>query len=112
MWVDALRYELGSELADAIRRDITQNLVLAATIAAGPTITRVGMANLMPSAAAKLTVGLEAGKLQVVIGERSVATVEHRVEGLRAAHGRVANLDLGAISQQAEAVGQGGEVLI
>jgi PglZ domain len=102
IWVDALRYELGSELAEAIRRDITEHVTLAAATAGAPTITRVGMANLAPSAAAKLTLGLETGKLRVSIGEHAITTVEQRVELLRAAHGTVANLDLGSLSQQGE----------
>lgn len=102
IWVDALRYELGAELAEAIRRDITEHVTLHGATAAAPTITRVGMANLVPSAAEKLTVGLDGGKLSVAVAGRPVSTVEHRVELLRAAHGTVANLDLGALSQQGE----------
>ena len=102
IWVDALRFELGSELAEAIRRDITEHVTLTAATAAAPTITRVGMANLLPSAASKLAVGLDAGKLQVTMGDRGISTVEDRVELLRAAHGTVANLDLGSLSQQGE----------
>jgi hypothetical protein len=102
IWVDALRYELGSELAEAIRRDITEHVTLIAATAAAPTITRVGMANLVPAAAAKLAVGLSGGKLQVTVGDRVISTVEHRVELLRAAHGTVANLDLGTLSLQGE----------
>ena len=102
IWVDALRYELGSELAEAIRRDITEHVVIHGATAGAPTITRVGMANLVPSAAEKLTVGLDNGRLSVAIAGRPVSTVEHRVELLRAAHGTVANLDLGTLSQQGE----------
>jgi hypothetical protein len=102
IWVDALRYELGFELAEAIRRDITDRVTITAATAAAPTITRIGMANLLPAAAAKLTVGLDAGKLQVTIGDQAISTVEDRVELLRAAHGSVANLDLGSVSQQGE----------
>jgi hypothetical protein len=102
VWVDALRYELGVELADAIRRDITDRVTLSAVTAAAPTITKVGMANLAPAAAEKLVVSLDAGKLAVAVGDRPVATVDQRVELLRAAHGTVANLELGALSQQGE----------
>jgi hypothetical protein len=102
VWVDALRYELGAELAEAIRQDITESVTLSAATAAVPTITRVGMANLAPSAAANLTVSLESGKLRVAMGDRMISTVEHRVDLLRAAHGTVANLDLGSLSQQGE----------
>lgn len=102
VWVDALRYELGVELADAIRHDITEHVALHAAVAAAPTITRVGMTNLLPSAAEKLTIAIDDGKLTVAMGGRTVSTVEHRVELLRAAHGAVANLDLGSVSQQGE----------
>jgi hypothetical protein len=102
VWVDALRYELGIELADAIRHDITDQVTVSAATAAAPTITRVGMANLTPTAAETLTVSLEGGKLAVTVGERPVASVEQRVELLRAAHGTVANLELGDVSQQGE----------
>lgn len=102
VWVDALRYELGVELAEAIERDITRHVNLVAATAAAPTITRVGMANLDPAAAERLTLGLVAGKLSVTFGDRAVSTVEDRVALLRAAHGTVANLDLGTLSQQGE----------
>jgi len=102
VWVDALRFELGVELADAIRHDITDRVTVSAVTAAAPTITRVGMANLAPAAAEKLMVSLDGGKLAVAVGDRPVGTVEQRVELLRAAHGTVANLELGALSQQGE----------
>jgi len=102
IWVDALRYELGADLAEAIRHDITEHLSLHAATAGAPTITRVGMANLAPAAAETLTLGLDGSKLSVAVAGRAVSTVEHRVEMLRAAHGTVVNLDLGTLSQQGE----------
>ena len=102
VWVDALRFELGVELAEAIRRDITERVTVSAVTAAAPTLTIVGMANLVPAAAEKLVVSLDSGKLVVAVGDRPVGTVEQRVELLRAAHGTVANLELGALSQQGE----------
>lgn len=102
VWVDALRYELGVELAEAICHDITKHVTISAVTAAAPTITRVGMANLAPAAAEKLALSLDGGKLAVTVGDRPVATVDQRVELLRAAHGTVANLELGALSQQGE----------
>lgn len=102
VWVDALRFELGVELADAIRHDITDRVTLSAVTAAAPTITRVGMANLAPAAAERLTLSLEGGTVAVTVGDRPVATVEQRVELLRAAHGKVANLELSTVSQQGE----------
>jgi hypothetical protein len=102
VWVDALRYELGAELTEAIRSDISERVSLHAATAGAPTITRVGMANLLPAAAETLSVELDGGRLSIATGGRAVSTVEHRVELLRAAHGAVANLDLGTVSQQGE----------
>ncbi len=102
VWVDALRYELGVELADAIRHDITDRVTISAVTAAAPTITSVGMANLVPSAGKKLVVSMDSGKLSVKMGDRPLATVDQRVELLRAAHGTVANLELGVLSQLGE----------
>jgi hypothetical protein len=102
IWVDALRYELGAEVAEAIRHDITESVTLSAATAAAPTITRVGMASLLPAAAEELSVALEAERLSVEIAHRPIVTVEDRVELLRAAHGTVANLELGTVSQQGE----------
>jgi hypothetical protein len=102
IWVDALRYELGAELAEAIRSDISEYVSLHAATAGAPTITKVGMANLLPAAAERLNVEINDGRLLVALGGRGVSTVEHRVEMLRAAHGSVSNLDLGTVSQQGE----------
>lgn len=102
VWVDALRYELGFELAEAIRSDISEHVSLHAATAGAPTITKVGMANLLPAAAERLSVEIGDGRLSVALGGQPVSTVEHRVEMLRAAHGTVSNLDLGTVSQQGE----------
>jgi hypothetical protein len=102
VWVDALRYELGAELVDAIRSDISEHVSLYAATAAAPTITKVGMANLLPAAAERLSVAINDGRLSIALGGQGVSTVEHRVEMLRAAHGSVSNLDLGTVSQQGE----------
>lgn len=102
IWVDALRYELGVELVEAIQSDISEHVSLYAATAGAPTITKVGMTNLLPAAAERLSVEIDDGRLSIAIGEREVSTVEHRIERLRAAHGPVANLDLGSVSQQGE----------
>lgn len=102
VWVDALRYELGVELVEAIQSDITEHVSLYAAAAGTPTITKVGMTNLLPGAAERLSIEINDGRLSVALGGHGVATVEHRVEMLRAAHGPVSNLDLGTVSQQGE----------
>lgn len=86
VWVDALRYELGRELADNLVGTQAQVEVLAA-VAAAPTITPVGMANLSPHASARLAVAVVAGKLVVSLNGELVSTVGDRLKQLRAAHG-------------------------
>ena len=104
--VDALRFELGRELADALSK-VTNRVELHAAVAAVPTITQVGMANLMPGAAAGLRIALDGERISVSVGDVEVATVAHRCDLLRARHGSVANLDLNEASQQGEqALGQ------
>ena len=66
VWVDALRYELGVELADSLRQ-ITEKVQIHAAVAAAPTITLVGMANLLPGAVSGLKLGLDGEHLQVTV---------------------------------------------
>ena len=47
MWVDALRFEMGRELARLLKEDLDVNLYVA--LAAVPTITEIGMAALYPT---------------------------------------------------------------
>ncbi len=101
VWVDALRYELGVELADALRH-ITEKVDIHAAVAAPPTITQVGMANLLPGAASDLTLELDKDRLQVSIGGMPVNSVRQRRDLLRARHGSVADLDLNGASQKGE----------
>ncbi|MDE0375151.1 MAG: PglZ domain-containing protein [bacterium] len=101
VWVDALRYELGMELADALGH-ITKNVTIHAAVAAAPTITQVGMANLLPGAASDLGLELEGNRLRVSIGGTRVNSVRQRRELLRARHGSVADLDLNDASQKGE----------
>jgi len=101
VWVDALRYELGEELAGALGQTAAAVRIEAA-VAAAPTITEVGMANLLPGASTGLKLGLEGDDLRVSVGGRRVSTVGHRRDLLRARHGRVADLDLNGASQQGE----------
>jgi len=101
VWVDALRYELGEELASALEQTGAAVRIQAA-IAAAPTITSVGMANLLPGAAAGLRLGLEGEQLRVSVTGTPVSTVGHRRDLLRARHGRVADLDLNEASQMGE----------
>jgi len=116
IWVDALRFELGAELAEALKQ-VAERVELHAAVAAVPTITSVGMANLLPEAAASLKLGLDGDRLQVSVGGKEVSTVADRHDLLRARHGAVANLDLNEASQKGEkalgnAIGDSDLVLI
>lgn len=86
VWVDALRFELGSDLCEGLRAD-GQTAELHAAVAAVPTITPVGMANLTPGAGAALSLGLDGSNLTVRVNGVKLSTVADRVALLRAAHG-------------------------
>jgi hypothetical protein len=102
VWVDALRYELGVDLAEALR-PIAKQVELRAAVAAPPTITPVGMANLLPGAASSLRVALaDEDRLVVTVAGAQVGGVPQRRDLLRARHGVVADLDLNDASQKGE----------
>ena len=84
--VDALRYELGADLVRQLDR-IPGTAELRAGLAAAPTITPVGMANLLPASSGPLEVRLEGSKLAVFRGQVKIAGVPQRIDSLRAAHG-------------------------
>lgn len=101
VWVDALRYELGVELAEALR-PVAEEVHLEPAVAAAPTITPVGMANLLPDAASSLRVGLEGDQIVVTVGNTAVKDVPARRDLLRARHGQVADFDLNDAAQKGE----------
>jgi PglZ domain len=102
VWVDALRYELATDLADGLRAD-GHSTELHPAIAAAPTITPVGMANLTPGAGAGLALELDSGDLATRIDGSKVATVTERVARLRAAHGdKVLDRTLDVVAGQGE----------
>lgn len=88
--VDALRYELGMELADALRGTAAE-VEVAPALATAPTITPVGMASLMPGAELGLKLEVADGQLGVAVNGRPTKNVADRVALLRAAHGEVAD---------------------
>jgi hypothetical protein len=101
VWVDALRFELGVELVEALR-PVAEEISLHAAVAAAPTLTPVGMANLVPGAASTLRVGLDGDRIAVKVGATEVKDVAGRRDLLRARHGTVADLDLNDASQKGE----------
>ncbi len=116
VWVDALRYELGVELCDALR-PIATRVELHAAVAAPPTITPVGMASLLPGASSGLRLTLDGERLVVAINGNEIRDVPDRRALLRARHGTVPDLDLNAASQKGEkalagTIGDAGLVLL
>ena len=64
--VDAMRYEIGVELADRLAR--SGEVKLRAAIAALPSITLIGMAAILPGAAASFSIAGRNDKLGALIG--------------------------------------------
>jgi hypothetical protein len=101
IWVDALRFELGMELADRLRARASQ-VDLKAAVAALPSITPVGMANLCPGAEAGLEISLQKGKLSVLVNGTEVKDASARVELVRQAQGRIEDIQLSKLLAQGE----------
>lgn len=93
VWVDAMRFELAAEVVEAIRSNGHQ-VELHSAVAALPTITLVGMANLCPGASTSLSLEEKDDKLEVHVSGTLVKGVEERRELLRSAHGQVADVEL------------------
>ena len=102
VWVDALRLELGAELFHGLRAD-GQTAELHVAVAASPTITPVGMANLTPGAGTGLSLFLDNGDLAIRVAGAKVANVADRVARLRAAYGdKILDRTLDAVAGQGE----------
>jgi hypothetical protein len=86
--VDAMRFEMGLQLAESLRETKTAEVTVAARLAELPTITEVGMNALAPVArAGKLTVDFKNGKiLGFRVGELRVDGPDDR---RRAIHDRI-----------------------
>jgi len=86
---DAMRLELGHRLCDLLRSVAPERRVEPA-VAGVPTLTKVGMANLLPGAATDgISLRLEADQIVVEVGGRPVRTVADRTDAYRIAAGRV-----------------------
>jgi hypothetical protein len=81
MWVDALRFEMGRDLARLLKEDFDVNLYVA--LAAVPTVTEIGMAALLPNTCAAKVVPVGGGKLALEIGGTVVKDRKDRVEFLK-----------------------------
>ena len=81
-FVDALRFEMGAELARQLEG--VHNLTVRPAIAALPTITEVGMAALLPGAAASFSVIERQGKLAACIEGAALPGLNERLRFLKA----------------------------
>lgn len=79
--VDALRYEMATELLDGLGGDFTVQLRPA--LAQLPSITPVGMASLMPGAEDGLSLERQAGKLHVCVGGKRITDRAARMAWLQ-----------------------------
>lgn len=90
--VDALRYEMGVELARQL--DGAGELSLVPAIAAVPTITPVGMAGILPGAEGTFSVIEHGGKLAVRAGDSVVTDLASRRKVWKGRMPGLADLDL------------------
>ena len=97
--VDALRYELGRDLANRLT-SVNAEVTMTAAVGTPPTITPVGMAALLPGAVTSFDVDLaENDHLAVSVGGDRIRNVADRVKRLEHAHGNVVDLDLDRLAQ-------------
>ena len=75
VWVDALRYEMGRELADTLTE--TFECICEPAIAAVPTVTEVGMAALLPGEQKLLAAANRAGKVVLIVDGVAIGIVEN-----------------------------------
>ena len=97
--VDALRYELGRDLATRLGR-LSAAVDVRAALAAAPTITSVGMAAITPGADERFDVELGSdARLVVHVDGRAVRKVSDRVKRFEKDHGKVADVPLDKLAQ-------------
>jgi len=97
LWVDAMRYEMGAELA--LLLDGVEDLQLQPAVAALPSITPVGMAALLPGASTDFFVSEERGKLVSVVDGNPVANSKQREKHVKARVPDSADLTLAQVLQ-------------
>lgn len=92
--VDALRYELGRDLATRFER-LKAAVGVRPALAAVPTITQVGMAAITPGADERFDIKLDSdARLVVHVDGEAVCTVPDRIKRLEKDHGKVADVPL------------------
>ena len=88
VWVDALRFEMGQELAQTLAQGVGQgraddySVTITAAAATAPTITEIGMAALLPQGGETAVVPLGSGKLGLQIGQTLIKNRAERIKFL------------------------------
>lgn len=109
--VDAMRYELGAQLARELQ-DAGQVGVQIAC-AQMPTVTLVGMASLMPKAEQGLRLLNKDGELLPALGDRTLGGLRDRMVTLRGLYGqRFAETDLSSFVREAGQIDPAVELLV
>lgn len=86
--VDAFRYEMGKDFAQSIRSRFS-DVKCTAAMAYIPTVTKYGMAALLPDAIARLELKPVEGKLMPFIDNKLTDTPDKRIERIRESLGNV-----------------------
>lgn len=84
--IDALRYELGAELEKELADE--GNVETRASFATIPTVTRIGMASLLPEAQSKLRLENAGNDILVKMGDSPIKTVDHRMKWIESRYGQ------------------------
>ncbi len=109
--IDALRFELGSELAGILEE--WGQVSLDSACASLPTITPVGMVSLLPEADMKMSLIRKENKAQPEWEGAPIMTVAQRMDVLRSRYGeRFAELKLNLFAKGSEDVAQGVDLLV
>ncbi len=96
--VDALRYEMGLELAERLRT--TEDLRLVPALTVLPSITPLGMAALLPEASGSYSVVERQGKLAARVDGSEMSVLAERKKFLAARRPGSRDLDLGRLLQK------------
>lgn len=84
--IDALRYELGTELERELNDEGDISLVAAFSVI--PTVTPIGMASLMPNAQASLKVAKKDDAVVPMLGDKEIKSVTQRMDWIRSKYGQ------------------------
>jgi hypothetical protein len=109
--IDAMRYELGVELARQLNE--AGQVDVQAACAQLPTVTPVGMASLLPGAGQTLTLLRKDGQLAAALGDQTLVTVTQRMDVLRKRYGqRFAEIKLEKFGYETPKIDRAVELLV